>query len=88
MNYVSWPTYLTLEEKQCTRELQSSSGRSLMIPRETGTFQDNAAKLFNSLPENRRNCRIYNTFVALSKEFLKNKIITYDFNTTQCSRLV
>jgi len=76
MNYKSWPTYLTLEENKSTRELRSSSARSLVIPRETGTFQDRAAKLFNSLPEHIRNCRIYNKFLTLSKEFLKNKIVT------------
>ena len=45
-------------------------------PKRKGTFQDSAAKLFNSLPENIRNCSIYSRFLALSKEYLKNKIIT------------
>ena len=76
MNYESWPTHLTLEEKKSARELRSSSARSLVIPREAGTFQDSAAKLFNSLPENIRNCRIYSKFLTLSKDFLKNKIVT------------
>ena len=47
-----------------------------MNPRETGTFQDRAAKLFNSLPENIRNSCIYKKFLNLSKDFLKNKIDT------------
>ena len=76
MNYESWPTYLALEEKRFTRELRSSSARSLVIPRETGTFQDRAAKLFNSLPENIRNCCIYEKILTLSKDFLKNNIVT------------
>ena len=79
MNYKSWPTYLTLEEKKSTRELRSSSARSLVIPRETGTFQDRAAKLFNSLPEHIRNCRIYNKFLTLSKEFLKKIKLLHKF---------
>ena len=76
MNYESWPTYLTLEEKKSNRELRSSSARSLAIPREAGTFQDSAAKLFNSLPENMRNCRIYDKLLTFSKDFLKNRIDT------------
>ena len=76
MNYKSWPTYLTLEEKKSTRELRSSSTRSLVIPRETGTFQGRVAKLFNSFPEHIRDCCIYNKFLTVSKEFLKNKIVT------------
>ena len=77
MNYKSWPTYLTLEEKKSTRDLRSSSTRSLVIPRETGTFQGRVAKLFNSFPERIRDCCIYNKFLTVSKEFLKNKIVTY-----------
>ena len=44
MTYESWPTYLTPEEEKSTRELRSCSARSLVIPREAGTFQDSAAK--------------------------------------------
>ena len=38
MNYESWPTYLTLEEKMSTRELQSSSARSLVDPKGSWNF--------------------------------------------------
>ena len=76
MNYESWPTYVTLEEKKSTRELRSNSARSLVIPRVARTFQDYAAKLFNSLPEKIRNCCIYNKFLASSTNFLKNEIVT------------
>ena len=66
----------TRRESGFTRELRSSNARSLVMPRETGTFQDSAAKLFNSLPGNIRKCCNYSKFLALSKGFLKNEIVT------------
>ena len=37
---------------------------------ENKTFQDNASKLFNSLPIHIRNCKNFNTSSKLAKEFL------------------
>ena len=34
------------------------------------TFQDNASKLFNSLPIHIRNCKDFNIFTKLTKDFL------------------
>lgn len=45
----------------------------ISAPTENGTFQDNASKLFNNLPETIRNCKDYRTFLRLSRNFLRNK---------------
>ena len=39
-----------------------------------GTFQDNASKLFNNLPETIRNCKDYKTFLRLSRNFLRSRV--------------
>ena len=38
------------------------------------TFQDNALKLFNNLPETIRNCKDYRIFLRLSRNFLRNRV--------------
>ena len=52
----TWPDYLQLNVRSNKRELRSNSTISLEIPRESGTFQDNTARIFNSLPDIIRNC--------------------------------
>ena len=46
----SWPQYLRLELRTNNRLLRSSNAPLLMVPLETGTFQDCCAKIFNELP--------------------------------------
>ena len=43
----SWPQYLRLELRTNNRLLRSSNALLLMVPLETGTFQDCCAKIFN-----------------------------------------
>ena len=45
----SWPSYLTLQRHQTTMNLRLCATPQLAVPLETGTFQDSASKLFNSL---------------------------------------
>ena len=70
MYFPEWPEYLKLERQTCVRELRSTNAVRLVVPKETGTFQHSAAKLFNSLPENIRNCTNYKVFLKLTKELL------------------
>ena len=50
-NTETWPDYLKITKQECTKELCSSNTIRLVPPTENGTFQDNALKLFNNLPE-------------------------------------
>ena len=74
LNSETWPDYLQLNVRKNKRDLRSNGSKSLEIPRkESGTFQDKAAKLFNSLPESIRNCSNYDTFLSLTNKFLVNR---------------
>ena len=46
---------LKIIKQECGKKLRSSNSIRLAVPTENGTFQDNASKLFNSLPESTRN---------------------------------
>ena len=70
LNSDTWPDYLQLYIRRNKRELRSNCTISLEIPRESGIFQDNAARMFNSLPDVIRNCSNYKTFLSLSKKLL------------------
>ena len=71
----TWPDYLKLLKQVCARELRSSNSIRLIAPTENGTFQDNASKLFNTLPEDTRKCNNYRTFIRLAKEYLYGKAL-------------
>ena len=68
------PDYLKIIKQECPRELRSRNSVRLVVPAENGTFQDNASKLFNNLPENIRNCKHYKTFLKLSRNVLINRV--------------
>ena len=73
-NSETWPDYLQLNVRENKRELRSNGTKSLEVPKkESGTFQDNVAKLFNPLPETIRNCSNYDNFICLSNKFLINR---------------
>ena len=70
-NTETWPSdYLKMPQETA---LKHYSVR-LVVPTENGTFQDNASKLFNNLPETIRNCKDYRTFLRLSRNFLRNRV--------------
>ena len=73
-NTETWPYYLKIIKQECPKEMRSSNSIRLVIPTENGTFQDNASKLFNNLPETIRNCKDYRTFLRLSRNFLRNRV--------------
>ena len=56
------------------RTLRSSSGISLVTPMESGTFQDEATKLFNKLPLSVRNCSNINTFSKATFNYLMDRL--------------
>jgi hypothetical protein len=69
----SFPEYLRLS-LHCVNaySLRSSSAPVLDIPKESGTFQDSAASIFNKLPAEIRNINNYRTFCrCITKKILK-----------------
>ena len=58
----NWPNYLRLTIFQHNRCLRSSYGLQLERPLISNTLQDQASHVFNSLPEDVRNCSDFNTF--------------------------
>ena len=73
-NTETWPDYLKIIKQECRKELRSSNSIRLVVLTENDTFQDNASKLFNNLPETIRNCKDYRTFLRLSRNFLRNRV--------------
>ena len=73
-NTETWPDYLKIIKQECPKELRSSNSIRLVVPTKNGTFQDNASKLFNNLPETIRTCKDYRTLLRLSRNFLRNRV--------------
>jgi hypothetical protein len=70
IHFPNWPQYISLEQSVNERNLRSQGSIRLKVPLENKTFQDNASKLFNSLPIHIRNCKDFNIFTKLNKDFL------------------
>ena len=51
-----WPSYLRLEVRAAKRLLHSSDEINLAVPPTSGTLQDCAAKRFNNLPRDVKQC--------------------------------
>jgi hypothetical protein len=73
IHFPNWPQYLSLEQSVNERNLRSQGSIRLKVPLENKTFQDNASKLFNSLPIHIRNCKDFNIFTKLTKDFLSEQ---------------
>ena len=56
---------------------QNWTKSDLIIPAESGTFQDSAARLFNVLPDKLRHETDYDKFVKFVKNFLRQR--AYDW---------
>ena len=62
--------YLRLERHTVNRQLRLSQNTQLVIPLETGTFQDCSSKLFNNLLEIIRNDKDFISFTRQIKTLL------------------
>ena len=63
---VAWPDYLRLKfHTVSAHSLRSLAAPELAIPTESGTFQDSAARLFNTLPDKLRQEADYNKLTDL-----------------------
>ena len=66
-----WPDYLHLKFHTVSAyNLRSLEAPKMAIPTESGTFQDSAARLFNTLPDRLRQEPDYNKFVRLAKKLM------------------
>ena len=72
--FPSWPSYVPLDTVKHLRSLRSGAATRLIIPMERGTFQDSAAKLFNVLPVNIRNCSDFKVYCREVNAYLLNNI--------------
>ena len=70
-----WPSCLTLERHQTTRNLRSSATPQLVVPLETGTVQDSASRLFNNL---RNDIKLETNAKTFLKKVLKFYICSLD----------
>ena len=72
-NVETWAAHLIIKQEY-PKELRSSNSIRLVVPTENDTFQGNASKLFNNLPETIRNSKDYRALLRLSRNFLRNRI--------------
>jgi len=68
-----WVEITELQRRPTTRNLRSSAMSQLVVPFETGTFQDSASRLFNSLPDKIKLESNATTFARRAYKFLKTK---------------
>ena len=68
----NWPSYLKLELHIPGRTLRSSN-QDIKVPLETGTFQDSASRVFNTLPSVARSSETFNVFKGEVRKFLDIK---------------
>ena len=77
-----------------TRTLRSSKEKAFKVPLESGTFQDSASNVLNSLPSAARNSLVFSDFKTQVRKYLINRanvrlisrfvfILDY-FNFCQC----
>ena len=84
LHFSNWPPYLKLDLHISGRTLRLSNERTLKVPLETGTFQDSASRIFNTLPSASRNSEAFNLFKGEVRKFLDIKTIK-TFSEKQCS---
>jgi hypothetical protein len=58
-----------VERRVINRQLRSSQSTNLVIPLETGTFQDCSSKIFNQLPEIIKDNKDYLSFIKKLKHY-------------------
>ena len=71
----NWPNYIKLNIFQHDRCLRSSNGLQLEIPLISNTLQDQASHVFNSLPEDVRNCLDFTTFCRETRNIIYTRTL-------------
>ena len=73
LHFNDWPSYLNLDIRNPTRTLKSSKETTLKVPIESGTFQDSASNVFNSLSSAARNSVVFSDFKTKMRKYLINR---------------
>ena len=69
LHFSNWPSYLKLDLHIPGRTLRSSE-KTFKVPLETGTFQDSASRIFNTLPSAVMHTETFNVFKGEVRKFL------------------
>ena len=72
---INWPNYLKLTIFQHNRCLRSSNGLQLERPLISNTLQDQASHVFNSLPEDVRNCSDFTIFCRETRNIIYTRAL-------------
>ena len=89
LHYNDWLSYLKPDIHNPTRTLRSSRETTLKVPLESGTFQDSASNVFNSLPSAAGNSTVFSDFKTNLRKYLINRAkCTFDFLICIYSRLL
>ena len=70
---MNWPKYLRTDIHKPKRHLRSSDILHLEVPIINNTFQDNAASLFNCLPDRLKKTTDHRIFVTEARTLLMNR---------------
>ena len=73
LHYNDWPSYPKLDIHNLTRTLGSSKETTLKVSLESGTFQDSASNVFNSLPSAVRKSVALSDFKTQVRKYLVNR---------------
>ena len=70
----NWPSYLSVREVRQVRVLRSSNdGKKLEIPKINDTFEHSAALIFNSFPQDIKDCTTYHEYVKKTRTVLMER---------------
>ena len=70
----NWPSYLSVREVRQVRVLRSNNdGKKLEIPKMNDTFEHLAALIFNSFPQDIRDCITYHEYVKKTRTVLMER---------------
>ena len=72
LHYNDWPSYLKLDTHNPSGTLRSSKETRLKFSLASGTFQDSASNVFNSLPSAARNSVVFTDFKTQVRKYLIN----------------
>ena len=72
--FKNWTSYLSVREVRQVRVLRSNNdGKKLEIPKINNTFEHPAALIFNSFPQDIRDCTTYHEYVKKTRTVLMER---------------
>ena len=81
--FKNWTSYLSVGEVRQVRVLRSNNdGKKLEIPKINNTFEYSAALIFNSFPQDIRDCTTYHEYVKKARTMLMERAQARILTTT------